>query len=177
MFFSFLYTSNSYYNYLEILFAGTNNNQLHFSTTATCIKRASIVLPMEALLNFLHMAPAMNFSQCEKQTFFSLTESNGNSFPINNHIAMDNWNSVNVTPVPSNWKNNFTPTQQNFGGIGSYPRHNSGYSNQAGISSSYQPNLDPFPQCSKSRQIYHPEYASSSSSSGKDTSSLELPDR
>ena len=106
---------------------------------------------------------------------FSLTESNGNSFPINNHIAMDNWNSGNVTPVPSNWENHFTKTQQNFCGIGSNPRHNSRYSNQGGISGFYQPNLDPFPQCSKSRQIYHPEQASSSSS-GTDSPSLELPD-
>ena len=105
---------------------------------------------------------------------FSLTESNGNSFPINNHIAMDNWNSGDVTPVPSNWLNNFTPTHQNFGGIRSNPRHNSGYSNQAGIIGSYHPNLDRFPQSSNSRQIYHPEYASSSSGTG--SPSLELPD-
>ena len=118
-----------------------------------------------------------NHSDLHQENFYTTHYGSSVEFPAfstNNPIAMDNWNSGDVTPAPSNWGNNFTPTQQNFGGIGRNYRHNSGYSNQAGISGSYQPNLDPFPQCSNSRQIYQPEYASSSS--GTDSSSLELPD-
>ena len=145
-----------------------NHSDLHQENFYTTHYGSSVEFPAYGTSNELFPVRETNN--------FSLTESNGNNFPINNTIAMDNWNSCNVTPVPSNWGNNFTPTQQNFGGIGSNPRHNSGYSNQAGISGSYQPNLDPFPQCSNSRQIYQPEYASSSSSSGTDSPSLELPD-
>ena len=141
-----------------------NHSDLHQESFNTSPYGSSVEFPAYGTSNELFSVRGTNN--------FSLTESNGNSFPINYHIAMDDWNSGDVTPVPSNWRNNFTPTLQNFGG---HTRHNSGYSNRAGISGSYQPNLDPFPQCSNSRQIYHPEYASSSSS-GTDSPSLELPD-
>ena len=145
-----------------------NHSDLHQESFNSTPNGSSVEFPAYGTSNELFPVRGTNN--------FPLTESNGNNFPINNHIAMDNWNSGNVTPVPSNWGNNFTLTQQNVGGIGSNPRHNSGYSNQAGIRGSYQSNLDPFPQCSNIRQIYQPEYASSSSSSGTDSSSLELPD-
>ena len=142
-----------------------NHSDLHQENFYTTHYGSSVEFPAYSTSNELFPVRETNN--------FSLTENNGNSFPINNTIAMDNWNSGDLTPVLSNWGNNFTPTLQNVGG---HTRHNSGYSNRAGISGSYQPNLDPFPQCSKSRQIYQPEYASSYSSSGTDSPSLELPD-
>ena len=104
----------------------------------------------------------------------SLPKKFGHSFPVNDFNAMDNWNSGELTPGPSNWGNSLTITHQNFGGMGSYPRHNSEFSHQARMNGSNKPSLCPLPQCSQSWQSY--PQVGTCFFPGSDTLRLELPD-